>query len=949
MAGAARRGSVAGRQIVTRMVALSLVIGTVFPVAQASASHYGDTEELTATTAVGAAIAFSKQSFPDGAVQALLGRDDVFADSLASGSLQSNKPLLLTRGDSLSAETDTELKRLGTRLVHILGGTGAVSRAVEDQLVTAGYAVQRHSGGSRIETAIEIAREAAPDATQVILARAFAAGADPSQAFADSLAAGAWAARDLQPILLTQTEALSAATAAYITEKRIAKVFIVGGTAAVSDAVKAQVEALGAQVTRVSGPTRFDTAIEIAKQRGMTTAATASQIVMVDGQAATGWASGFAAASYAGVGTVPIVLSNGAELPAATSAYVATAGSNAKLLCAPSVDKAACGAAAEEMGKPKLAQVTLTSASVPRFSRLKGSVAPIEQVASMLGDGCGLSDELVGVGTDGAFEARITAPEGTCDITFELISPSGSRSKQTFEITVTEAAPGTTKPELRKVEVVSTNATHARIRYIFTEPIDATPYLNDSSATVEADRTEMPKGDLISAASFLLYGPDTKNSVFTAIGEVPVTTPAQTSEQKAAIHANRPVREVDNPRAVVATFALADFEKSTVAAVASDIGSGSKAAAQDTGSSPQTNAPGAVPLRPLTLEAGKIISGSTGTASNLKSITGLTSAGMPVGKFKATFTLDENSAAMAANLHQLVLADGRVIPGESPNDNTAKSREITFDVSKTRTPEGVDCSGDCPTVQNAILQTRRGLIAATATRPLQSVIVTQGGVTTRPDLTTVALDLVGRTATFTFDQDITGVNTSGGAFGLSTSTVDAAPQIGQNPVKVDARSVKVDFPSLTKLVVGAYVGDNVVTSSTGGNAGRSFGISQSFAAGEVLGPQLIGASQVFTAQETNPTTSVTTRTYTVEWRFDREIQTVDPARLQVFSRGGGLPAPDLSGCTITGKVVTCTSVKFEHDGDNDLPGLASVSAGAVTLKHDVAALQFPTIQGSIQL
>ena len=915
MAGAARRGSVAGRQIVTRMVALSLVIGTVFPVGQASASHYGDTEELTATTAVGAAIAFSKKSFPDGAVQALLGRDDVFADSLASGSLQSNKPLLLTRGDSLSAETDTELKRLGTRLVHILGGTGAVSRAVEDQLVTAGYAVQRHSGGSRIETAIEIAREAAPDATQVILARAFAAGTDASQAFADSLAAGAWAAKDLQPILLTQTEALSAATAAYITEKRIAKVFIVGGTAAVSDAAKAQAEALGAQVTRVSGPTRFDTAIEIAKQRGMTTAATASQIVMVDGQAATGWASGFAAASYAGVGTVPIVLSNGAELPAATSAYVATAGSSAKLVCAPSVDKAACGLAAEAMGKPKLAQATLDSTSVPRFSRAKGTVAPIDQVASMLGDGCGLSDELVGVGTDGRFEARITAPEGTCDITFEVISPSGGRSKQTFEITVTEAAPGTSKPELRKVEVVETTVTEAKLRFIFTEPIDGEPYATGDESQV-------------SGAGFSLYGPDTILSVATGY-------------TKAA--GKPPVREIDNPRAVIVRFPRAGFDKATTATVSDDEFNGAAALDIASGlSGSNTNAPGSVPLKSVTIPGGR-----RDAEGDLLAVAGLTTSGVPAGKFRATFTFDQaTTETMAASAHQLVLADGRLIAGQSVDSGTAASRVVTFAVADTTSAENVRCTeSDCPTVQTAILQTRRALTVASTTRPLQSVVVTQAGITSAPDPIGVTLDIPNKQATFTFDQDITDVKVDGGSFGLYEALVN--PQIGQNPVKVDARRVKVDFPELTKLVIGAFVGHNAVSSAAGANAGQSFSIEQTFAPGELLGPTLVGASTVFTDEQI--ISDVTYRIYTGEWRFDREIGTSIAADgIWAYSRNG-TDRSSIDGCSVTAKVLTCTNLRFQHVDEHSLPGLLSVHWGAVTLKHAVQDLQFPTVEGSIQL
>ena len=94
---------------------------------------------------------------------------------------------------------------------------------------------------------------------------------DPTQAFADSLAAGGWAADAEFPVLLSQTELLSDSTEAYIDGSAIENVFLVGGTAALSEQVQTDLEALGVTVTRIEGPTRFDTAVAIARERGFET------------------------------------------------------------------------------------------------------------------------------------------------------------------------------------------------------------------------------------------------------------------------------------------------------------------------------------------------------------------------------------------------------------------------------------------------------------------------------------------------------------------------------------------------------------------------------------------------------------------------------------------------------------------------------------------------------
>lgn len=137
-------------------------------------------------------------------------------------------------------------------------------------------AVTRLQGPSRFETAVEVSRELFPTdggANAVALARA--------DNFADALAGAPFANAQNASLLLTSTDGLHPATSAEM--QRVlpdgGTVFVLGGTAAVSDVVVTEIEQLGFTVERISGPTRYATSVEIAKR----TASTVREIWYADG------------------------------------------------------------------------------------------------------------------------------------------------------------------------------------------------------------------------------------------------------------------------------------------------------------------------------------------------------------------------------------------------------------------------------------------------------------------------------------------------------------------------------------------------------------------------------------------------------------------------------------------------------------------------------------------
>jgi acetyl esterase/lipase len=259
-----------------------------------------------------AAIDISTKTWAPGSAHiVVLGRDDVFADSLAGAALAGTTgPVLFTTGGgsaSLLPAVRAEIERVlpapsgcsdaGAGTVDVLGGTAAISPSVIDALTSAGYCVHRIAGNDRVETAASIGVEAS-DLTTVLLARA--------DTWPDSAAASAYAAATGHPILVTPSTSLAPAVRSFLAESKPNEIVLLGGTSALSDAVESQASAYGA-TRRVAGATRDATAVAIATSLPRTPSAPG--VAMVDGWAPTAWAYAIAGAVNAAVkGSVELLV-----------------------------------------------------------------------------------------------------------------------------------------------------------------------------------------------------------------------------------------------------------------------------------------------------------------------------------------------------------------------------------------------------------------------------------------------------------------------------------------------------------------------------------------------------------------------------------------------------------------------------------------------------------------
>ena len=171
----------------------------------------------------------------------------------------------------------------------------------------------RVAGGNRFETAIGLAEEF-DEADTVLIAR----GDD----FPDALAGAPLASHLEAPILLSSPGSLVEATLAEIDRLGASEARLLGGTAALSATVEAQLEAEGLTVERYEGANRWETASLIAEDLEDTDAAYVARGRVI-GDPDRGWEDAVAVSALAAFTGTPILLTDTDELPAATSGALA--------------------------------------------------------------------------------------------------------------------------------------------------------------------------------------------------------------------------------------------------------------------------------------------------------------------------------------------------------------------------------------------------------------------------------------------------------------------------------------------------------------------------------------------------------------------------------------------------------------------------------------------------
>lgn len=258
------------RAIAVALVAAALVLASTVGVsAQADEAdlpamdvvRYGGADRYATSLLVAEAVAADAGGSLDWVVM-VSGRSwhEAVVAASVSGSL--GGPVLMTPPHEVRDDAMDFLESVGASRVLLVstdaGSKRSIDSAVDEHLRSAGLTVERVGGADQYQTGVAVAERlgAVGELGTAGKTAVIASG----EVFADALVAGPLSARGKLPVLLTPQAELHDGVAGYLRSAGIKRVVLMGGTAALSDAVEEAIGDLGIAADRMAGDTRFETA-----------------------------------------------------------------------------------------------------------------------------------------------------------------------------------------------------------------------------------------------------------------------------------------------------------------------------------------------------------------------------------------------------------------------------------------------------------------------------------------------------------------------------------------------------------------------------------------------------------------------------------------------------------------------------------------------------------------
>jgi mannan endo-1,4-beta-mannosidase len=164
----------------------------------------------------------------------------------------------------------------------------------------------RLAGANRYETAVKISQAGWKTAESVVLAR--------GDEFADALCAAPLAKQLNAPLLLTTPKSLDNSVKVELQRLKVKKVYIIGGTGAVSTEVEEALKVMGISIERIGGSDRYETSLKIANRL-----TNKSHVFLCSG---TSFGDALSVSSYAAVSGNPILLTYKDQLPAGINKFI---------------------------------------------------------------------------------------------------------------------------------------------------------------------------------------------------------------------------------------------------------------------------------------------------------------------------------------------------------------------------------------------------------------------------------------------------------------------------------------------------------------------------------------------------------------------------------------------------------------------------------------------------
>jgi putative cell wall-binding protein len=501
----------------------AIAVIPVLPTPPASAAT--ESNRISGADRYATAAAMAKAKFPNGVGTVVMASGASFADALAGAFFAgldttvcpTKTGILLTAPTSLPSATATALSELKVKQVVLLGGTAAISAAVESQLqgmtsTAAGggnLSVKRASGASRFDTMYILNTNCGPDAVGSVGGKKTAFVASGAN-FPDALAAAGASYGNHLPMILTASDQLSPQARQALTDLKIEQVLIMGGAGAIKPAVNSAIQAMGITIaSQFAGADRVETAALFATYEVANLGFSNTEIALARG---TDFADALAGAQYTGDPKPTLLTQDPTHLGAATAKYLHDVGSSiAKLTALGGSASVSTGtqdnaaAVAEGLTITKFTPVNIPKDGKPHAVVLNGTFPPPTGKATMAAGfivsksnkngNCG-GTKNGGSGADNVrksdtqFEATFTipasCPPGPYDVMVadaegldgSIAAVGGLLNAFTVGVTVTAISPATIAPDAAAHAVVITGDGFALSSKAF-----VSPGVNNSNAT----------------------------------------------------------------------------------------------------------------------------------------------------------------------------------------------------------------------------------------------------------------------------------------------------------------------------------------------------------------------------------------------------------------------------------------------------------------------------------
>lgn len=251
------------------------------------------------------AVAISQNSFPNGGAPVVyVTTGDNYPDALsaAPAAARGGGVVLLTDKNTLPWQTSAEVSRLNPARIIVVGGEGAISASVFNELATKGISITRISGNDRYSTSLELTRYAFQGSSPRVVY--LATGED----FPDALSASAAAGANGGPVILVRgnQSSLDQETKTLIQQLGASVINIAGGPGVVSSGIESSAWTIPgiSNVNRLGGTHRYMTAENINNF-----AFSSARVAYIS--TGENFPDGLAAAASAGINMAPLFLSNG--------------------------------------------------------------------------------------------------------------------------------------------------------------------------------------------------------------------------------------------------------------------------------------------------------------------------------------------------------------------------------------------------------------------------------------------------------------------------------------------------------------------------------------------------------------------------------------------------------------------------------------------------------------